>query len=252
MPLHAPKRSPAGYFLALAPPAPAPLLRWSDAAWTLTPEWSAWAAQQREQLLGELLSHGAWFSKPPRRDILEPLFNPWDGKTMQGERQFFCKCPEVPGGAAAGQAVWQLKGLLMQATAVEPVWELTEVKLDEVQDTISLFGDADTVDGSEEEKTAADNDTREIHIDDIEEAPPGGPMPRIRSREWEARKFLFKERVREARLKAQIAARVAEKEESRFYRLFGDLDDAESHFSEYDLTEDEAESSSESEDEDME
>ncbi len=252
MPLHAPKRSSAGYFLALTPPAPAPLLRWqsTEAAggpqrWTLTPEWSAWATQQREQLLGELLSHGNWFSKPPRRDILEPLFTPWEGTTLQqGARRFFCKCPEVPGeNTSSGQAAWQLNGLLMNASSIEPVWELTEVRQDEVQDTISLFGDVDTVDGSEDEKEGApDADTREIHIDDIEEAPPG-PTPHLRSREWEARKFLAKERVREARLKAQIAARVAEKEESRFYRQFGDLDDAESHFSEYDLTDDEVGSS---------
>jgi hypothetical protein len=52
---------------------------------------------------------------------------------------------------------------------------------------------------------------------------------------------MAKERVREARLKSQIATRVAEKEEERFVRMFGELDDAESRFSEYDLTEDEDE-----------
>jgi hypothetical protein len=68
----------------------------------------------------------------------------------------------------------------------------------------------------------------------------------MRNREWEAAKFLAKERVREARLTAQIADRLAAKEESRFYTKFGDLDEEESHFSEYDLTEDEAEEGTDS------
>jgi hypothetical protein len=50
---------------------------------------------------------------------------------------------------------------------------------------------------------------------------------------------MAKERVREFRLKAQIADRMAAREEARFYEKFGDLDDTESHFSEYDLTDEE-------------
>jgi hypothetical protein len=42
--------------------------------------------------------------------------------------------------------------------------------------------------------------------------------------------------VREARLKAQIAVRMARSEEARFFRIFGDLEDAESNFSDYDLS----------------
>ena len=127
----------------------------------------------------------------------------------------------------------------MTHTAITPIWKLMDVKEDEHQDTISLFGDAETVDSVEE---GNEEETREIQFEDIEDAP-AGTITHIRSREWEARKFLAKERVREARLKAQIAARLAEKEESRFYRHFGDIDDGESHFSDYDLTDNEAESS---------
>jgi hypothetical protein len=245
--LQAPKRSPAGYYLALTPPVSAPALRWnSDGAWIHTEEWSAWATQQRKQLLGELLSHGAWFSKPPRHELLDPLFSPWEGRTMQGESKFFCKCPDVPGSGegSTGVAVWELGGLLMTHTAITPIWKLTEVEEDEHQDTISLFGDADTVDDVEGEggRTHADEETREIQFEDIEDAP-AGTITHIRSREWEARKFLAKERVREARLKAQIASSLAEKEESRFYRQFGDFDDGESRFSDYDLTDDDLDSS---------
>jgi hypothetical protein len=116
----------------------------------------------------------------------------------------------------------------MTPTAISPVWVTEDYVPDEEQDTISLFGDAQTADGSEGE-------TREILIDEIEDAPAAPPM-QLRSREWEARKFMAKDRVREARLKAQIAIRIARKEEARFFAHFGDLDDAESHFSDYDLT----------------
>lgn len=130
---------------------------------------------------------------------------------------------------------------MMNTTAITPVWKIADFQQDPDQDTISIFGDdADTVEDEYE--------TREISFDELEDMPPatGGTteLPtRIRSREWETRRFMAKERVREARLKAQIAVRMAEREEDRFYRQFGDLDDAESHFSEYDLSEDEMDES---------
>ncbi len=246
MPLQAPKRTSAGYFLALQPPTQAPSVAWTDAgAWTISQEWSDWAAQQRDVLLGEMLSHGNWFSKPPRRDVLEPLFAPWAVKDMKGALKFFCDMPKCPGKEeSTGTAIWQLNGLIMSATAISPIWEVASYEQTPAQDTISLFGDSETVDGEEIEG----GETREIHFEEIEEAPPAAQPTRIRSREFEARKFMAKERVREARLKAQIAVRLARKEESRFYSQFGDLDDAESHFSEYDLTDEEdslSESSSE-------
>ncbi len=238
--MQAPKRSPAGYYLALTPPVLSPVLHWGAGAWIHSDEWSTWATTQRKQILGELMSHGTWFSKPPRHEILDPLFSPWDGRTLQGETKFFCKCPDVPGDSAGtGTAVWELDGLLMTHTAITPIWKLADVKEDDHQDTISLFGDADTVDSVEE---GNEEETREIQFEDIEDAPVG-TITHIRSREWETRKFLAKERVREARLKAQIASHLAEKEESRFYRQFGDVDDGESRFSDYDLTDNDVESS---------
>ena len=235
--LTAPKRTAEGYYLALTSPITAPPLAWTaTGSWTLIPEWASWAAEQRKRLLGELLSHGTWFSKPPRHEVLDPLFAPWAAPL-----QFNCPVPASPGTeGSTGQAVWALQGLMMSAKAITPVWTITSHQQDEAQDTISLFGDDDAA-------------TREIEIEEFDNAPPAAPT-RIRSREWEARKFMAKERVREARLKAQIAKTLAQKEESRFYRQFGDLEDAESHFSEYDLTdaEDDTSESSDSEFEDEE
>lgn len=140
------------------------------------------------------------------------------------------KAPKVPGvEGSTGSATWILEGILMTSTEITPIWSVGDYTQDEMQDTISLFGDED------EEGVKGPQETREIEIEEIDNAPAAAPT-HIRSREWEARKFLAKERVREARLKAQIAKSLARKEESRFYRQFGDLDDAESHFSEYDLT----------------
>ena len=238
MPLHPPKKNPelGGYFMALIPPASAPSLLCDASGWTLSDDWVTWATEQRKQLLGEMISHGTWFSRPPRRDVLEPLFAPWTGKTMQGAQQIFCKQPAAPG---VGSAVWSLEGLVMTSAAITPVWSTCEFVARDDADKISLFDDdGDTEEGYE---------TREIQFEDIELASPAAPPTQMRNREWEAKKFLAKERVREYRLKAQLAEHMAAKEESRFFKLFGELDDGESHFSEYDLTEDEEDASSNSE-----
>ena len=194
--------------------------------WIPTEEWLRWADNQRKQLLGELLSHGNWFSRPPRHDVIEPLFAPWVGKNMKGELQFFGTLPSPPG---PGTACLNLQSLTMTTSAITPVWLIHEFIPDPEDDKISLFGDDD------------DNksDTREIQIEDIEAASPAQAPTHIRNREWEAKKFLAKERVRESRLKAQVAEHIARKEESRFYALYGDLEDGESNFSEYDLSESE-------------
>ena len=241
MPLQGPKKqSTGGYLLAMSSPVLSPRLQSDGSAWIPTGEWSAWADQQRKQLLGELLSHGNWFSRPPRHEVIDPLFAPWIGKTMSGELRFFCDLPVK----APGTANLSLQGLIMTATSIKPTWAVENYTPDPEEDKISLFGD----DGDQEEG----QETREIQFEDIEVASPAtagakGPM-HIRNREWEAKKFLAKERVREARLKAQVAEHIARKEESRFLTVYGDLDDNESNFSEYDLSENESEvASSESE-----
>jgi len=211
--------------------------------WIPTDEWAAWADQQRKLLLGELLSHGNWFSRPPRRDLIENIFAPWIGKNMKGELQFFGTIPSVAG---PGSATLSLQGLTMSSTAIAPVWTTENFKPDPEDDKISLFGD-------EGEEESENQETREIQFEDIEIASPatpagtrGAPM-QIRNREWEAKKFLAKERVRESRLKAQVAEHIARKEESRFLATYGDLDDNESNFSEYDLSENNSDDESESE-----
>jgi hypothetical protein len=250
MPLQPPKKTSAGYFLALTPHIQSPDVRWSrTGTWEPpTAEWMIWSDRSRSELLGELMSHGSWFSRPPRHDVLDPLFSPWVTKHTGGGLSFYCKRPEVPGNSS-GKAVWLLEGLIMSSTSIVPVWALGETTKDDAPDTISLFGDGETVDGSDD-GSVTDEDTREIHIDEIADAPASAPT-RIRNREWEARKFLSKERVREARLKAQIAIRLARKEESRFHGQYGDLEDGESHFSDYDLTDNESSSDSDTDREDV-
>lgn len=243
MTLSAPKKTSAGYYLALTHPVISPQLSWSsDNTWFITVEWSSWGAAVRADLIQELMKHPKWFSRPPRQEILEPLFSPWAGTNMQGKLQAFCKLPDIPGPrSSTGSATLSVDGLLMTASAITPVISLHSHTVDEKEDTISLFGDGETVEGDD------DGETREIRLDDIEDAPPTPEPTRIRTREWDAQKFIAKERVRETRLKAQIAIRVARKEEERFYAHYGDLDDGESHFSDYDLSDSESDNSSASE-----
>jgi len=235
MALQAPKKMAVGFYLAMTPPLPAPLLAWNVSGdWVHTTEWSEWATRQRNTLLETLLANPKWFSKPPRREVLDPLFTPWDGKTTQGTPVFLCPPPEAPELGCTGTATWQLQGLMMSSRAITPVWTLAQITRDEQVETISLFDDSLTVD------SASDNDeeSREIKLEDLDDDNGEAPAPptRIRSREWETKKFMAKERVREARLKAQIALRMSQTEEARYFRIFGDLDDAESNFSDYDLS----------------
>ena len=251
MPLQPPKKTAAGYFLALTPSVSSPDVRWArTGTWEPpTADWMVWSDRIRSELLGELMSHGTWFSRPPRHDVLDPLFSPWVTKHTGtgGGLSFYCKVPDIGGDSSSGRATWNLQGLIMSSTSIVPVWAIGETVKDDAPDTISLFGDGDTVDGSDDELVAggrsrATSETREIQIDEIADAPAAAPT-RIRNREWEARKFLAKERVREARLKTQIAIHLARKEESRFFSQYGELDDGESHFSDYDITDNESESS---------
>ena len=231
MALQPPKKSGGSYELAITPPVASPRLQCNGAGeWTPNTEWVTWASEQQQQRIGELIEHANWFSRPPRREIIEPLFTPWVGKAASGEVQIFCKKPGAP---SAGSAVWNLCGLTMSASAITPLWTLTDFV--ENQDTISLFGDAPESDDEQQ--------TREIHFDEIAIASPEQGPTRMRNREWDASKFLAKERVRESRLKAQIAEHLARKEEARFYSKYGELDETESHFSDYDLSEEEEEPS---------
>jgi len=239
MALQGPRKTPAGYFLKLTPSVAAPEVRWADGAWVIAEDWVTWAAGEREARLAELLAHPQWFSRPPRQDILGPIFGPWAGTNMSGKQVFTVDLPEVPGNGQSGKATWLLDGLMMTSVAIKPIFTVETAVPDADSDRISLFGDGETV--ASEESDADGGETREIQFEEIELGSPAGSAPtKLRSREWEARKFLAKERVREARLKAQIAARLADKEERRYYAQFGELDDSESHFSDYDLTDDEA------------
>jgi len=272
MSLCGPKKQPDGtYLLRLEPTRLAPTLRWENGVWTPTADWVAWADRVRAELLGQLLNKPAWFSRPPRRDNLDTLFTPWAGQSMTGG--LYISVRSVPTEAASGSASLKLIGLSMSTQSIAPIWDLTDIIPDaDDSDKISLFGPdeedgevavagvgaapggvattggvaADTDYEDDADGQTVDGDVREIHLDDIAPASAvaSATPTHIRSREWEARKFLSKERVREARLKAQIADRVARKEEDRFYAQFGELDDAESHFSEYDLTDDESDGAS--------
>ena len=238
--LQPPKRGEDGrYFLTVTKPIQTPVqVQFAD-HWIPTDQLYAWASALQTSLLDELTRHSNWFSRPPRRSQLELLFSTWIGKNMDGSLQIFCK--KIPDPPGPGKALWVLKGLYMTASDISPEWELTGFTPDPDPegDTISLFGGEDEEDvggSSSGVGGSGSGGDKEIQFDDIATSHEGAPI-RIRNREWDTKRFLAKERVREARLKAQIAEHMASKEEARFHRLYGDLDDNESHFSDYDLDE---------------
>jgi len=218
--LQPPKRTTAGYLLSTNPHLTSPPVPLDSGVWTPTDEWCAWADDLRKRLLGTLLSNGSWFSKPPRREVLEPLFSPWYG-TLQEKRQFFFK----PEKDSSGTGSWVLEGLIMTASSITPVFSVGEFTETSKGDEITLY-DTEAL------------EEREVNLEDIE-SEGVAPTP-IRNREWETKKFMAKERVREARLKAQIATKMAQAEEARYIRHFGEIEDGESHFSDYDLTDSDA------------
>jgi hypothetical protein len=141
---------------------------------------------------------------------------------------FVCPTPVAPGAIIS--AIWSFDGILMSSKVISPVLSILSVQEESAphSDMISLFDEAEG---------------REIQFDEIETEKQTAPT-KLKSREWEARKFIGNERVREARLKAQIARKIAKKEESRYYEQFGDPDDDESRMSVFDLTDSESESES--------
>lgn len=258
-----PHKTTAGYILATADLSAntSPPLRFTISAttsWCLTPEWSRWAEEKRLALIEELVSNPRWFTRAPSRDIVETLFTPWTGTTMRGESEIFCEGPAVSpvvdvsgsgseSGPTTGTASWSLVEIVLTSTSITPRWKLTSLEwtptaaADADSDCISIFGHG------------SDTEDKEIRFEDIEEAAPepGTEVPtRLRARNWDIHKSAAKQRVREARLKSQIASRIAEKEEMRFFRKYGDIEDGESRFSEYDSTDDEGEDEEDEEDED--
>jgi hypothetical protein len=90
------------------------------------------------------------------------------------------------------------------------------------------------------------DDSREINID-VDTSPVH--LTNHEDRDYLDRKFAAKERVKEARLKAHVAKKMAQRELRFFYENFN-LEDNESTFSDYDLTDDDETEGGESEIED--
>ena len=89
--------------------------------------------------------------------------------------------------------------------------------------------------GSDDDELEEIDDSREINID-VDSAPV--KLNHHEDRDYLDRKFAAKERVKESRLKAQVAKKMAHRELNFFFEHFT-LDDDESTFSDYDLTDNE-------------
>lgn len=214
--------------LKLLSPIKTPQIRYEKTNWIPSAEMNEWSENIRERLIGELLSHGNWFTRPPRREIISSLFKPFVGRSMDKSLTFSTSARLFKQDCVYGSGNWLLTELLMTSSGITPVWDVVDFVSDPEDDKISIFGDIET------------SDEKEITFDEIPSLDTPNEEPTvIRSKDWELKKFAAKERVREARLKAQIAERISQKEEEKYIKRFGELDEDESQFSEYDLTDDE-------------
>jgi hypothetical protein len=123
-----------------------------------------------------------------------------------------------------------LTAVQISAEGILPRWTSSVWQVDEVS-KISM----PWTQGSEDDELEEIDDSREINID-VDSAPV--KLNHHEDRNYLDRKFAAKERVKESRLKAQVAKKMAFREINFFFENFT-LDDDESTFSDYDLTDNE-------------
>ncbi len=212
-----------------------PSLEFTNSIWNVTTEWMRATDSVRTKILGLLFEQrDALFKTSPTLKTLENLFAPWI--VIDPENKLVLKCDlPLPESMKDGTGVLELTAIAFikkeRGNEILPVWNLK-----------SYAENTPVVDLDFEE---TESDLRELTLFEAEVPAEGGDTIHINTdEEYNARKFAAKERVKEARLKAILARRAAEVETNRYYNEFN-INDEESTFSEYDISdlseEDEAE-----------
>jgi len=222
-----------GYKLPLSENQATPSLKFTGKSWEVTTEWMRATDTIRAVIITLLFEQkDSLFKTVPTIKTLENLFTPWVVIDPENNISLKTDLP-MPESMKEGSGVVELTGVAFikkeKGSEILPVWNLksyTEntpvVDLD-LEETESEFREVTLIES--EVPTAEDGDTFKLNTDE----------------EYNSRKFAAKERVKEARLKAILARRAAEVETSRYFNEFN-INDEESTFSEYDLSDfDEAE-----------
>lgn len=227
MKLQAPQRLTNGYKIPLSENQATPSLNFSGSTWEVTPEWMRATDAIRSVIVTLLYEQkDTLFKTSPTIKILENLFTPWVVIDPQNNISLKCDLP-LPESMKDGSGVLELTAIAFikkeRGSEILPLWNLksytenTPVVDLEIEEAESELREVTLIES--EVPSAEGEDTFKLNTDE----------------EYNARKFAAKERVKEARLKAILSRRAAEVETTRYFNEFN-INDEESTFSEYDLS----------------
>ena len=217
--LSEPEKTASGFLIRVSQ-KPALLTKWEGGKWKNDEELLAVIMETRRQLIDMLYEkRSSWFSSAPTKSMLTKLMKGWDTKNLA-----------MPSDTSKNYSGSQtLTAVQISGEGIFPRWTSSVWQIDEVSKISMPWAQ-----GSDDELEEID-DSREINID-VDSAPV--KLNHHEDRNYLDRKFAAKERVKEARLKAQVAKKMAFREINFFFENFT-LDDDESTFSDYDLTDNE-------------
>ena len=226
MKLLAPEALPDGFKIGLSESLETPELNYDLSGWQLNTDWMRATDTIRTKILDQLYeSRANLFKTPPTLKILENLFSPWVIINSEGLLQFKCPMPLLP-SEKDGKALLELTGIALKKGGILPLWNIK-----------SYVENSPVVDFEWNQETEAEQDFREITLIESE-VPSDAANDTLHLQtddDYNIRKFAAKERVKEARLKAILSRRAAEVETQRYFNDFN-INDAESTFSEYDIS----------------
>lgn len=228
MRLLTPSRSVEGFTILLDNPAETPEITFDGNVWIPDTQWMRVTDSLRDHMLTLLWdSRDKLFKNPPSKKMLENIFAPLTVIDTSGNLAVHTNLP-LPSDLKEGKGVFELKGIQILKSSIEALWHLKAY----VVNTPVV-----DIDWGESKSQAAENEIREITL--IEQEVPSedndDTLKLNTDEEYNARKFAAKERVKEARLKAILARRAAEVETQRYFEEFN-INDSESTFSEYDIS----------------
>jgi len=225
--LNDPEKSEGGFLVKVSQNIPF-MTHWHSGKWSNEESLNKIILALENEVIRLLMEkRSSWFSSPPTKTQLTKLMNGWNLTNL-------AKPPDAKKDVEGSQSLVSIhispKGILPRF--VSSLWKEEE--------KISMSWVT-----TEDDELEEVDDSREINID-VDTAPVR--LNNHEDRDYLDRKFAAKERVKEARLKAQVAKKMAQRELRFFYENFN-LEDNESTFSDYDLTDDERSDDEESEQE---
>lgn len=226
MRLLSPEKAPDGFKIFFHESCKTPELSYSGdkKTWTLSSTWMADTDKIRTNVLSTLYENRAlYFKTSPTLNTLETLFTPWVVVNEVGELTFKSELP-CPESDKDGNGIIELLGIYIKKTGISPLWKIKEFT--EITPVVDF-----------EWSEARNEEFREVTLIESELTADNTnvTLKLTTDEEYTTRKFAAKERVKEARLKAILARRSAEVETDRYYADFA-INDNESSFSEYDIS----------------